>query len=265
MDLLKELYLWFWNCGVFLFLWVLVGVLLRLSLLSWIQVILHLLEFLSSFLELTDGLLSLWLILYDVDISSSLSRNLTSFLWTILLIWLWLYSIILFILLPMVSLIRNSLLVKIVLDVNPLVVAYWISCLLCWLLEMRGHGHWLMEWHWHWLKVSLLHGHVINIWVCLHLLLLETQLFLKLSDKESLSLLVQQKHLRITASLNLLLRLDNLRWMLHWREESTWRMLLGLVVLKLLELLIIRSYLLIIQVRNRSELLVSYLLLPLFL
>ena len=184
MDLLKELFLWFWNCGIFLFLWVLVGVLLGLSLLSRVQVVLHLLEFLSSFLELTDRLFSLLLNLWDIEISSSLSRHLTAFLWTILIIRLWLNSIILFILLSMVSLIGNSFLVEIVLDVNPLVVAYWVSCLLSWCLELHRH--------WHWLEVSLLHGHAIDIWVGLHLLLLETQLFLELSDKESLSLLVQQ-------------------------------------------------------------------------
>ena len=102
----------------------LVGVLLGLSLLSRIQVVLHLLEFLSSFLELTDRLFSLLLNLWDIEISSSLSRHLTAFLWTILIIRLWLNSIILFILLSMVSLIGNSFLVEIVLDVNPLVVAY---------------------------------------------------------------------------------------------------------------------------------------------
>ena len=102
----------------------LVGVLLGLSLLSRIQVVLHLLEFLSSFLELTDRLFSLLLNLWDIEISSSLSRNLTAFLWTILIIRLWLNSIILFILLSMVSLIGNSFLVEIVLNVNPLVVAY---------------------------------------------------------------------------------------------------------------------------------------------
>lgn len=102
----------------------LVGVLLGLSLLSRVQVVLHLLEFLSSFLELTDRLFSLLLNLWDIEISSSLSRHLTAFLWTILIIRLWLNSIILFILLSMVSLIGNSFLVEIVLDVNPLVVAY---------------------------------------------------------------------------------------------------------------------------------------------
>jgi len=41
--------------------------------------------------------------------------------------------------------------------------------------------------------------------------------------------------------------------------------LLSLGVLLLLEILVIRLYLLVVKVRNRSELLVSYLLLPLFL
>jgi hypothetical protein len=103
---------------------VLVGILLGLSLLSWVEVVLHLLQFLGSLLELTDGLFRFLLILRGLYISSSLSRNLTAILWTIHIILFWLHSIILFILFSVISLIGNSFLVEIVLDVNPLIVTY---------------------------------------------------------------------------------------------------------------------------------------------
>jgi hypothetical protein len=155
----------------------------------------------------------------------------------------------------MVSLVWDSFLVEIVLDVNPLIVTDWSSWLLSWLLELHGHLPLL--------EVSLLHRHAIDIRVWMYLLLLETQLFLELSDKESLSLLVQLEHLRVTAHLHLLLWLYHLRWRLHLRKESAWRVL-GLVVLLLIAL-IIGFHLLVRKVGNRSVLFESYLLLPLFL